>query len=67
MADFTKEIGHFNFGSPSWTNFELLRAFLTRPEPIVGNKKGHTFLDMTFELWLPSADKSGQWEEQVSF
>jgi hypothetical protein len=29
-------------GSPSWTNLELLRAFLTKAEPIVGNKKGHT-------------------------
>ena len=66
MADFIKEIGHLDFGSPSWTNFELLRAFLTRPEPIVGNKKGHTLLNMAFELWLPSADGSGKWEEHVS-
>jgi len=30
-------------------------------------KKGHTLLDMAFELCLPSADRIGKWQEDFSF
>jgi len=41
MADFIEEIGHLNFGSPSWTNFELLKLIQKKTEPVPGNEKGH--------------------------
>jgi hypothetical protein len=28
MADFNNEIGHLDFGSPSWANLELIVVFI---------------------------------------
>jgi len=60
MADFIEEIGHLNFGSPSWTNFELSREFQKKPEPILVNEKATSCSDMALNEWIPSADELQQ-------
>lgn len=53
MADFIEKLSIELFGSPLWTNFELLWAFQTMPETVLGNEKGLTLFGYGLENLAP--------------
>jgi hypothetical protein len=58
MADFIEEIGHGCYGSPSWTHFALLTIFHKKPEPVLGNEKGHTLFGYGLENLAPRSGRT---------
>jgi hypothetical protein len=47
---FLKKVPLLEYGSPSWTYFELLKVLQKKSEAILGNEKGHTLFGYGLEI-----------------